>query len=418
MFEWLAPLEALAESRLGLPGWLVFPALVVVMALVADGLSRLLIWRLCPWLERTTNRWDDVLLVAVRRPLRVWIWGFTLFVLAAIAADRFGLGWLQAHLPRGRLLFSLAMLAWTGIRLVKLIERRLVFPPAGHRARPMDATTASAISKIVGAVILVMVALVVLQQLGMKLSGLLAFGGLGGIVVGFAAKDALANFFGGLAVHLDQPFKVGDWVCSPDRDIEGIVEEIGWRLTRIRNFESRPLYVPNSAFSNIIVENPSRMHNRRIFQTLGLRYEDIGRVGDIVAAIRRMLDDHEYIDRQQASLVNFKSYGDYSLELFIHAYTRTTDWAEHQDIQQDVLLRIADIIDDHQAAVAMPARELHFKEAVSDTSGGDDDAIPDEAAAPRTLEPGRDDRRAPAPGHGEPRRGDASSNDSNQETDA
>ena len=90
----------------------------------------------------------------------------------------------------------------------------------------------------------------------------------------FAAKDLLANFFGGLTIYLDRPFAVGDWIRSPDREIEGTVERIGWRLTLIRTFDKRPLYIPNAVFTTIAVENPSRMHNRRIYETIGIRYDD------------------------------------------------------------------------------------------------------------------------------------------------
>ena len=114
----------------------------------------------------------------------------------------------------------------------------------------------------------------ILQSLGVSVSGLLAFGGIGGIAVGFAARDLLANFLGGLSIYLDRPFTVGDWIRSPDREIEGTVEEIGWRMTRIRTFDQRPLYVPNSIFASVALENPSRMNNRRIYETLGIRYED------------------------------------------------------------------------------------------------------------------------------------------------
>ena len=113
-----------------------------------------------------------------------------------------------------------------------------------------------------------------MQLFDYSVSGLLAFGGIGGIAVGFAAKDLLANFFGGLMIYLDRPFSVGDWIRSPDKEIEGTVEDIGWRLTRIRTFDKRPLYIPNSIFASISVENPSRMSNRRIYEKIGIRYDD------------------------------------------------------------------------------------------------------------------------------------------------
>ncbi len=90
-------------------------------------------------------------------------------------------------------------------------------------------------------------------------------------------------------IYFDRPFKVGDWIRSPDRQIEGTVERIGWRMTSIRTFDKRPLYVPNSVFSNIVVENPSRMLNRRIFETIGLRYDDADKVPVIIDEVREML---------------------------------------------------------------------------------------------------------------------------------
>lgn len=93
-------------------------------------------------------------------------------------------------------------------------------------------------------------------------------------------------------LYFDRPFSIGDWIRSPDRNIEGTVAEIGWRITKITTFDNRPLYVPNSLFSSISVENPGRMTNRRITTTIGLRYEDAAKVGVIVEAVREMLKNH------------------------------------------------------------------------------------------------------------------------------
>ena len=150
---------------------------------------------------------------------------------------------------------------------------------------PVDKHTAEAIGKLVRLAVMITAALVILQTLGFSITGVLAMGGVGGIAVGFAAKDLLANFFGALIVYLDRPFVVGDWIRSPDRNIEGTVEKIGWRVTVIRNFESRPIYVPNAVFTSIIVENPSRMANRRIYETIGLRYSDLTSMDKVVSEV-------------------------------------------------------------------------------------------------------------------------------------
>jgi len=215
------------------------------------------------------------------------------------------------------------------------------------------------VGKLLRASVIITGVLMVLQGLGIPISGVLAFGGIGGIAVGFAARDMLANFFGALMIFLDRPFSVGDWVRSPDRNIEGTVEEIGWRLTRIRTFDARPLYVPNAVFNSITVENPSRMLNRRIYETIGVRYADVGVLEKIVADVEAMLREHPDIDTDRTLMVNFVGFGESSLDFMVYSFTRTIVWAEYHVVKQDVLFRIADIIAGHGAEVAFPTRTLH-----------------------------------------------------------
>jgi len=144
-------------------------------------------------------------------------------------------------------------------------------------------------------------------------------------------------------IYLDRPFAVGDWVRSPDRQIEGTVEEIGWRLTRIRTFDKRPLYIPNATFTSIAVENPSRMTHRRIKETIGIRYDDADKMEPILTDVRQMLLTHPEIE-----------------DFFIYTFTRTTVWTEYHRVKEDVLLRIYRIISEHGAEVAFPTRTLHI----------------------------------------------------------
>ena len=193
----------------------------------------------------------------------------------------------------------------------------------------------------------------------------MAMGGVGGIAMGFAAKDLLANFFGGLMIYLDRPFAIGDWVRSPDRNIEGTVEKIGWRVSVIRNFESRPMYVPNSVFTNIIVENPSRMANRRIHETIGLRYRDLESMDKIVVEVEAMLRQHDEIEGKQTMMVNFNAFSDSSVDFFIYCFTRTSQWVKYHQVKQDVMLRIAEIIEANQAEIAFPTSTVHIADALT-----------------------------------------------------
>ena len=224
----------------------------------------------------------------------------------------------------------------------------------------MDPTTVGALGRLLRLIVTVIIVLIVMQNYGYSISGILAFGGIGGIAVGFAAKDILANFFGGLMIYLDRPFKVGDWIRSPDKQIEGTVEDIGWRQTRIRTFDKRPLYVPNATFANISVENPSRMTNRRIYEYIGVRYDDAAQVASIIASVKQMLKEHPEIDNNQTLIVNLDRFGASSLEFFVYTFTKTTDWVRFHEIKQDVMMKIMGIIEESGAEFAFPTTTVHL----------------------------------------------------------
>ena len=258
------------------------------------------------------------------------------------------------------------------VQFIARAEQNLINPD--YLSDPYDETTVRAIGKLGRASVIITVVLIAMQLMGYSIGGVLAFGGIGGIAVGFAAKDLLANFFGGLMIYLDRPFSVGDWVRSPEKEIEGTVEDIGWRLTRIRTFDKRPLYIPNSVFAHITVENPSRMLNRRIRETIGVRYDDIDAMAAIVTRVKDMLMQHPDIDHELTLMVNFNQFAASSLDFFIYTFTKTTDWVEFHRIKQDVLLKIAAIISAHGAEIAYPTSTVHLAPSVPSSVAQDEPA--------------------------------------------
>lgn len=223
-----------------------------------------------------------------------------------------------------------------------------------------DPTSAKIITRVLKIVISLSIVLLFGEHFGMSLSGLLAFGGIGGIAIGLASKDILSNFFSGIILYFDRPFNIGDWVSSPDRQIEGTVVEVGWRLTKIMTFDHRPLYVPNAAFSSISLENPGRMTNRRIQTEISLRYEDADKIGVIVNDIRSMLESDVKIDQTQTMLVYFNNFGESSLDIMVYCFTKTTKWAEWLAYQQEVYLSIIEIVHKHGADFAFPSRTIYM----------------------------------------------------------
>ena len=214
--------------------------------------------------------------------------------------------------------------------------------------------------RILKILVVIITALIIMQEIGLSISGLLAFGGVGGLIVGLAAKDLLSNFFGGMMIFFDRPFRVGEFIKSPDRNIEGIVEKIGWRLTVVRTFSKNVLYIPNTAFSSIIVENATRMSNRRINETIGIRYDDLNKMTDIIQDVNNVLENNPDIDQRQKAKVYFKSFSASSCDFFIYAFTITKDWEEFLRIKQDVLLKVAGIIEAHDAEIAYPTTTVFF----------------------------------------------------------
>ncbi|HKL50767.1 MAG TPA: mechanosensitive ion channel family protein, partial [Wenzhouxiangellaceae bacterium] len=214
------------------------------------------------------------------------------------------------------------------------------------------------LARIVRIAVVVTGVLTALSILEIPISGLLAAGGVGGIAIGLAARDLLANFFGGFMVFMDRPFSVGDWVRSPDRDIEGVVQKIGWRVTTIMKFDRRPMYVPNATFTTITVENPSRMTHRRIYEHVGVRYDDFARVGAIVEDIRSMLQGHEDIAAEETLIVHFNQFGASSLDIMVYCFTRTTQWIEYHRVREEILLKLGAIVEAHGAEIAFPTRTL------------------------------------------------------------
>lgn len=343
---------------IGQAHWLIHVTAVLAITFFAIFFMTKLFAKIEHQLAKTKTPWDNALLTAARRPINYFIWALGTVVSAQILSNKLNL------IPDEAIeiiykVSVIVLLTWFTIRLVKESEDILVsYSKDDH---PIDLTTIAAISKLLKASLFIISALVLLQTLGFSISGVLAFGGIGGIAVGFAAKDLLANFFGGLMVYLDRPFTVGDWVRSPDKEIEGTVEKIGWRQTCIRTFDQRPLYVPNATFSVIAVENPSRMTHRRIYEQIGLRYDDNKKLEVILEDIRLMLLNHPDIDSTQTMIVNFDKFGESSLDFFIYTFTKTTNWIEFHNVKQNVLLQALNIISNHQAEIAFPTQTLHMQ---------------------------------------------------------
>ena len=352
----------LSLDSLGELGWGIEIFLVVTATLMARFIAMYVLEILGRRLEKTENVWDDAVFEAAKAPLSWLILIMGLLLAIQISDAYLGIDLFSAsNLESMRQLTFIVLIMFFFVKFISLAEtkflERVEADPAPEEAR-LDSTTLHALAKLLRLSVVISAALIALPTVGIEITALLAFGGVGGLAVGFAAQDLLSNFFGGLMIYLDRPFAIGDWIRSPDRDIEGTVESIGWRLTIVRTFDKRPLYVPNAIFNTLAVENPSRMSNRRIYETIGIRYQDANKMGAIVGDVKTMLLAHSEIDTEQTLIVNLNSYAPSSLDFFIYTFTRTTDWIRFHEIKQDVMLKVIDIVHSHEADFAFPTTTI------------------------------------------------------------
>lgn len=213
--------------------------------------------------------------------------------------------------------------------------------------------------KFIKAAIVVLAATIIIQEWGYNIGAIITGLGIGGLAVALAAKDTLANFFGSLMIIMDRPFAIGDWVKSAET--EGIVEEIGFRTTRVRTFEKALVSIPNSKIATDNVINNSRRDRRRIMCSVGATYSTpVDTLIKSVDKIRNMLFDHDKIHNDMI-MVYFNEFAASSLNIFIYCFTTTSDWDEYLSIRQDVHFKIMHIFEELDISFAFPSMSVYHE---------------------------------------------------------
>lgn len=331
--------------------------MIILFALLAGMVVSRVMARLAQRTDPTRHVWVHGFLAGAPGPLKALIWVLGLAGAARLLVEHDVSSMLAAVLPTAPMVAVIAVVTWYFLKVCTQVQENLV-ARARVRRHELDPTATDAIGKLVRASIVLTAALTVMQALGFSIAGVLAFGGVGGIAIGFAAQSLVANLLGGLTIFASRPFKVGEYIIIPGTELAGGVEHIGWRATRLIGFDCKPFYVPNSMFNTQPIINHSRMTARRIMETLHLRYMDMGVMARIVEECRQMLREHKGI-QQDFFAFNFDSCGERSLQLSLYAFTVSTDYNEFMNVKEDILLRIADIVRRHGAQLAEPVATVY-----------------------------------------------------------
>lgn len=214
------------------------------------------------------------------------------------------------------------------------------------------------ISKVVRILIVFMGFVIVAGEWNFDVNGFLAGLGLGGLAFALAAQDTAANIVGDFVIITDKPFSIGDWIQTPS--LEGIVEDINFRSTKVRTFADALVTVPNSTLAKEPITNWSRMGRRRITFRLTVPFSTPkDSLERCVAAINEMLEEHPEIHKRTI-FAKFDNIGEYGYEIFLYFFTKTTVWAEFLRVKEDVNFRIVEILEREGVTVALPSTSVYM----------------------------------------------------------
>ncbi|MEA3466371.1 MAG: mechanosensitive ion channel family protein [Thermodesulfobacteriota bacterium] len=337
--------------------YIIAASIMLVFLMFKRLFCRLLTRVISPMVKRSTNTFDDLLLQSLRKPFELLVIICGMFIaLQVLQLPTKPIDFHQFSHALIKTMFTFNI-AWVLFNAVAILERTIT-RWAHHTGSPLDEHLLPFIRKIARSFIVVLALLLVIQNLGYSISGLLASLGIGGLAVALAAKDTLSNIFGSIMILLDRPFRVGDWVKTGD--MEGVVEEIGFRSTRIRTFSKTLITVPNNILATTALNNFSRMPKRRIKMTIGVTYDSTPQqMRDAVNRIRTMLEQHPTIN-QEFMLVNFTNFSASSLDILVYCFTATTNWERYLAAREDVCLKIMDIITELGMEMAFPSQSLYL----------------------------------------------------------
>jgi len=370
-------------------------AILFVTWLIRKALSSLLPRLLDKLTARTNNRLDDRLFRILLPPLRF-----------AVGVIGIWLATLVLELPPGvrdvvgRVMSSLLAIAlfWAAHRAVELIiditvhvGQRTWRRPGPEEPGRNTVKLENAAEQVLKALIIVLAAMVILEEWDYNVGGLVAGLGIGGLAVALAAQDALANLFGYFVILADEPFVVGEYIVIGD--VSGTVESVGFRSTRVRVLDQSLVTIPNKTVMNANISNWSRLLKRRLNMTLGIAYRNAPeKVLSVVQAVREMLMEHELVEPDSV-VVQFVNFGTSSLDIMIICFMKTPNWNDFQAARQDINLRIMEILRERGVELAVPVQSL-----VLERPGGRPPTPAEEQVfAPLKPEPAHQPTNSPVP---------------------
>jgi len=349
---------------LGVAAWQFIVAFVLLLlGLVLKKISDFIFEKkIIPRLAKTKLSVDHLVAGAISKPLGNLI--FIVFASGALAVlplpskpdvSGFAFSLIKILLGADVVWFLFRCVDVLSIYLTKLSERT---------ESALDDQLVPLVRKALKVTILLVCVVWIIQLLGYSVSSLIAGLGIGGLAVALALQDPLTNFFGSIVIFLDRPFVVGDWVVIGD--VEGIVEDVGFRTTRIRTWPKTVVSIPNKKVAEADVDNKTRMPIRLVLQEVGVTYETTAdQMEAAVASITELLHNDKDIDKENI-VVRFTEFADSSLNILVRYFTLPVDFVNHLQVKERINLSIMRILADMGLSIAFPTRSIYLEGGVTE----------------------------------------------------
>ncbi|MFH1532512.1 MAG: mechanosensitive ion channel family protein [Pseudomonadota bacterium] len=335
---------------------MVYAFLAILAGFMGRWLSTFVLAYAARLASKTRTSVDDILIAALARPLgwaSVLAGIYLALMVLPLPSEPVNVDHFLLSLTKG---LSVVLMVWFGMRLTDGVFDRWA-EKASTTASKLDDQVIPILRRTLKVFLILLGLAMFLQNMGYSVGSLLAGIGIGGAAIAFASKDTLANLFGAIVIFLDRPFEVGDWVEIGD--LEGTVEEVGLRTTRIRTFANSLITMPNANLTTTAINNWSKMQKRRIMLTIGVTYDTPpDKVAQAVQAIRDLIAGYDDF-RQDFWMVHFKGFGPSSQDILVYCFTTTTVWTEFMAAQERFLLDISRSLRALGVDFAFPTQTVH-----------------------------------------------------------
>jgi len=308
------------------------------------------------FVKKTSTQFDDDILDVIKKPVDYLFVAIGLHMAKNILTIPQYIDNIITHLLNS---FFIVVIFWGIINILNHLSVN-IHQFTNRFGDKISADVANFIVKSIRFFLILLSGITVLQEWGYNISGFIASLGLVGMAFALAAKDTASNLFGSLVIFTDRPFRVGDWIKTPE--VEGTVESVGIRSTKVRTFAQALVSVPNGTLANSAILNWSKMGKRRIKTTIGLVYNTSSDdLQNILQDIRMMLQTHPDID-QETIYVYFSDFAQSSLNIFCYYFTKTTNWGEFMAVKEDTYFKIIDIVQKHNSSFAFPTQTIYLEQ--------------------------------------------------------